>query len=179
MLEGFAWVVTNLPYCDLGELATHLIGLGVRDRCTVALLVRAEWIVPKARRRLVRKHPHFAGAVMLTATPCWVERAQGASPRHNLAWGVGRDAALGRSLAQVCRAGGSRPIAPRAGLAGGVIGGEGVQMPTALASILASGQAGLVAKGAKLTFSRGIINARIEPSQQKPRSFRSGAMEVN
>ena len=89
MLEGFAWVVTNLPYCDLGELATHLIGLGVRDRCTVALLVRAEWIVPKARRRLVRKHPHFAGAVMLTATPCWVERAQGASPRHNLAWGCG------------------------------------------------------------------------------------------
>jgi hypothetical protein len=56
-LEGFAWVVTNLPYTDLEELATHLIGLGVRDRCSVALLVRTEWIVPKARRRLVHEHP--------------------------------------------------------------------------------------------------------------------------
>ena len=26
-LEGFAWAVTNLPYGDLEELATHLIGL--------------------------------------------------------------------------------------------------------------------------------------------------------
>jgi hypothetical protein len=41
-LEGFAWVVTNLPHGDLEELATHLIGLGVRDRCAVALLLRAE-----------------------------------------------------------------------------------------------------------------------------------------
>ena len=54
-LEGF--VVTNLPYGDREELATHLIGLGVRDHCGVALLVRAEWIVPKARRRLVHEHP--------------------------------------------------------------------------------------------------------------------------
>jgi hypothetical protein len=88
-LEGFAWVVTNLPYGDLEELATHLIGLGVRDHCGVALLVRAEWIVPKARRKRVHEHPHFAGAVMLTARPRWVERAQdSASPRHNFAWGV-------------------------------------------------------------------------------------------
>jgi hypothetical protein len=83
-LEGFAWVITNLPYRDLEELATHLIGLGVRDRCDVAPLIRTEWIVPKARRRLVHEHPHFAGAVMLTARPRWVERVQGsASPRHN------------------------------------------------------------------------------------------------
>jgi hypothetical protein len=88
-LEGFAWVVTNLPYSDLEELATHLIGLGVRDRCGVALLVRFEWIVPKARRRLVHEHPHFAGTVMLTTRPRWVERVQdSASPRHSFAWGV-------------------------------------------------------------------------------------------
>ena len=78
-----------MPYSDLEELAAHLIGLGVRDRCSVALLVRTEWIVPKARRRLVHEHPHFAGAVMLTARPRWVERVQdSASPRHNFAWGV-------------------------------------------------------------------------------------------
>jgi hypothetical protein len=75
-LEGFAWVVTNLPYEALEELATHLIDLGARDRCGVALLARAEWIVPKARRKLVHEHPHFAGAAMLTARPRWVERAQ-------------------------------------------------------------------------------------------------------
>jgi hypothetical protein len=84
-LERFAWVVTNLPYTDLEELAAHLIGLGVRDHCGVALLVRAEWIAAKARRRLVHQHPHFAGAVMLTARPRWIERTQdSASPRHNL-----------------------------------------------------------------------------------------------
>ena len=78
-----------MPYGDLEELATHLIGLGVRDRCGVALLVRSEWIVPKARRKLVHEHPHFAGAVMLTARPRWVEGTQdSASPRHNFAWVV-------------------------------------------------------------------------------------------
>lgn len=88
-LEGFAWVVTNLPYSHLEELVPHLVGLGIRDRCGVALLVRAEWVVPKARRRLVHEHPHFAGAVMLTARPRWVERARdSASPRHNFAWAV-------------------------------------------------------------------------------------------
>jgi hypothetical protein len=88
-LEGFAWVVTNLPYRDLEELATHLIGLGVRDRCNVALLVRSEWIVPKARWRLVHEHRHFAGVVMLTTRPRWVDRVRdSASPRHNFAWGV-------------------------------------------------------------------------------------------
>jgi hypothetical protein len=88
-LERFAWVVTNLPYRNLEELATHLIGLGAHDRCSVALLVRSEWIVPKARRKLVHEHAHFAGAVMLTARPRWVERAQySASPRHNFAWAV-------------------------------------------------------------------------------------------
>jgi hypothetical protein len=48
--EGFAWAVTNLLYGDLEELATHLIGLGVRDHCSVALLLRAEWIVPRRAR---------------------------------------------------------------------------------------------------------------------------------
>ena len=88
-LKGFAWVVTNLPYRDLTELTAHLTRLGARDRCGVALLVRAEWLIPKARRRLVHEHPHFAGAVMLTARPRWVERGDDdASPRHNFAWAV-------------------------------------------------------------------------------------------
>ena len=88
-LKGFAWVVTNLPYRDLTELATHLIDLGTRDRCAVALLLRAEWFAAKARRKLVHEHPNFAGAVMLTARPRWVEQTpESKSPRHNFAWGV-------------------------------------------------------------------------------------------
>jgi len=88
-LTGFDWVVTNLPYGDLEELAEILIKLGVRGRCNVALLVRAEWIIPKARRNLVHHHPWFAGAVMLTARPRWVPRERAlASPRHNFAWAV-------------------------------------------------------------------------------------------
>jgi hypothetical protein len=88
-LERFAWVVTNLPYSDLEELGSHLIDLGARDCCNVALLVRSEWIVPKARRKLVHEHAHFAGAVMLATRPRWVERVQdSASPRHNFAWAV-------------------------------------------------------------------------------------------
>jgi hypothetical protein len=75
-LKGFAWVVTNLPYEALEELATHLLDLAARDRCAVALLLRAEWLVPKARHRLVHGHPRFAGAVALTARPRWVEPVQ-------------------------------------------------------------------------------------------------------
>ena len=88
-LAGFAWVVANLPYDALEELATHLINLGARDRCAVALLLRVEWFIPKARAKLVHEHPHFAGAVMLVARPRWVEKTQDSkSPRHNFAWGV-------------------------------------------------------------------------------------------
>jgi len=85
-LAGFAWTITNLPYADLEALATRLIGLGARDGCATALLVRAEWIVPKARRRLVRDHPRFAGVVMLTKRPRWVDRGEArAAPRRSLA----------------------------------------------------------------------------------------------
>jgi hypothetical protein len=85
-LAGFQWVVSNLPYSDLAKLAAHF---GVRDRCGVALLLRAEWFVAKARRELVHEHPHFAGAVMLTTRPRWAERTpESKSPRHNFAWGV-------------------------------------------------------------------------------------------
>ena len=70
-------MVTNLPYEALEELATHLLDLSARDRCAVALLLRAEWLVPKARDRLVHGHPHFAGAVTLTARPRWVAAGAG------------------------------------------------------------------------------------------------------
>ena len=86
-LAGFSWVVTNLPYGDLEELAEILVKLGTRDRCSVALLVRAEWPIAKARHNLIHRHPWFHGLVMLTSRPRWVPREQEtASPRHNFAW---------------------------------------------------------------------------------------------
>ena len=88
-LAGFSWVVTNLPYGDLEELAEILVKLGARDRCNVALLVRAEWPIAKARDNLIHRHPWFHGVVMLTSRPRWVPREQEtASPRHNFAWAI-------------------------------------------------------------------------------------------
>jgi hypothetical protein len=88
-LTGFSWVVTNLPYGDLEELAEILVKLGTRDHCNVALLVRAEWPIAKARRNLIHQHPWFHGVVILTTRPRWVERTQDSkSPRHNFAWAI-------------------------------------------------------------------------------------------
>jgi hypothetical protein len=88
-LAGFSWVVTNLPYGDLKELAEILVKLGTQDRCNVALLVRAEWPIAKARRSLIHSHPWFHGIVMLTSRPRWVERTKDSeSPRHNFCWCV-------------------------------------------------------------------------------------------
>ena len=70
-------MVTNLPYGDLEELAEILVKLGTRDRCNVALLVRAEWPIAKARLNLIYTHPWFHGIVQLTSRPRWVERDEG------------------------------------------------------------------------------------------------------
>jgi hypothetical protein len=86
-LRGFKFVITNLPYREQDELAAHLVKLGAHDGCGIALLTRAEWIVARARRKLVHEHPNFAGVVQLTATPRWTEVSI-ASPRHNFIWAV-------------------------------------------------------------------------------------------
>ena len=80
-------MVTNLPYGDLEELAEILVKLGTRDRCGVALLVRAEWPIAIARRNLIHSHPWFHGIVQLTSRPRWVERTKDSwSPRHDFCW---------------------------------------------------------------------------------------------
>jgi hypothetical protein len=86
-LTWYDWVITNLPYGDLEELAEILVKLGTRDECSIALLVRAEWPIAKARRNLIHEHPWFHGLVQLTSRPRWIPREQEtASPRHNFAW---------------------------------------------------------------------------------------------
>ena len=86
-LRGFRFVVTNLPYREQDELAAHLVALGARDGCSIALLTRAEWITARARRDLVHEHRNFAGVLHLTSRPRWSEIAI-ASPRHNFIWAV-------------------------------------------------------------------------------------------
>ncbi len=86
-LKGFKFVVTNLPYRDQDQLGAHLVALGARDGCGVALLTRAEWIVARKRRSLVHKHPNFTGVLHLTSRPRWSEDRI-ASPRHNFIWAV-------------------------------------------------------------------------------------------
>ena len=86
-LEGFDWIISNLPYSHMTELATRLTDLGARDRCNMALIVRNGWLPPKARRKLIHEHPHFAGAVMMTKRPHWAAD-RGKGPRHDFAWCV-------------------------------------------------------------------------------------------
>ena len=86
-LKGFKFVITNLPYREQDELAAHLIRLGARDGCSIALLTRAEWIAAGKRRKLIHEHPNFAGVLHLTSRPRWSEISI-ASPRHNFVWAV-------------------------------------------------------------------------------------------
>jgi hypothetical protein len=86
-LRGFKWAVTNLPYQQQNALGAHLVELGARDGCSIALLTRAEWISARARRQLVHTNPNFAGELHLTSRPRWSE-IRVASPRHNFIWAV-------------------------------------------------------------------------------------------
>ena len=92
-LDGFKFVITNLPYRDQDRLGAHLVALGARDGCSVALLTRAEWILARKRRALVHEHPNFAGALHLTSRPRWTPKKPGdKSPRHNFLWCVWQSA---------------------------------------------------------------------------------------
>jgi hypothetical protein len=86
-LRGFQWAISNLPYREQDALAAHLVALGARDGCSIALLTRAEWMVAGKRRSLVHEHPNFAGVLHLTSRPRWSE-INLASPRHNFIWAI-------------------------------------------------------------------------------------------
>jgi hypothetical protein len=87
-LTGFEWVVTNPPFSKLDERVGHLLRLCVRDGCNLALLLRQEWTAPEKRRALIHDNPNFAGMVVLTARPRWIEDRSKDSPRHHFVWCV-------------------------------------------------------------------------------------------
>jgi hypothetical protein len=91
-LDGFAWVVTNLPYSDPpgrpryhDELARHLIELAATAQCGVALLVRNDASTALGRRPLLHGCATFAGKIELWR-PIWVEGPVKAAPQHPFCW---------------------------------------------------------------------------------------------
>ena len=86
-LQGFRWLIANFPYNEQDELAAHLVALGARDGCNIALLTRSEWFLAGKRRALVHQNRNFAGVVFLTSRPRWSE-INLASPRHNFIWAI-------------------------------------------------------------------------------------------
>jgi hypothetical protein len=86
-LAEFDWVITNPPFTQLDQRIGHLLHLCVRDGCGLALLLRMEWIAPAKRGVLIHDNANFAGFIVLTKRPRWVEEP-GESPRHHFVWGI-------------------------------------------------------------------------------------------
>jgi hypothetical protein len=87
-LAAFAWLITNPPFSKLDERVERLLRLCVRDGCNLALLLRQEWTAPEKRRALIHDNPNFAGVIVLTARPRWIEDRSKDAPRHHFLWGV-------------------------------------------------------------------------------------------
>jgi hypothetical protein len=87
-LAGFDWVVTNPPFSKLDERVERLLRLCVRDGCNLALLLRQEWTAPEKRAALIHNNPNFAGVIVLTARPRWIDDRSKDSPRHHFVWAV-------------------------------------------------------------------------------------------
>jgi hypothetical protein len=100
-LDGYRFLITNLPYAEQNDMLRHLLPIAARDGCFVATLARSEWRSAKDRRALVHSNPRFFGEAALTRRPVWVRPAT-KSPRHWFSWFVwspeprpeGRDAFL-------------------------------------------------------------------------------------
>ena len=96
-LAGYDWVVSNLPYESLTELTAHRPASQRATRCGVALIVRSQWLVPKARAKLnsqasaLRRRSDDDQAAALG-------RRRRKRPQHRLVVRMERDAARRRRL---------------------------------------------------------------------------------
>ena len=77
------WVVTNLPFRGQDELMAHL--LHVYPRAKHAYLVRANYLAPARRGEIIHSNPRFAGSIVISKRPRWVEGSKG-SPAVDYCW---------------------------------------------------------------------------------------------
>jgi len=79
-------IITNPPYGDLAEkFIRHALDLCKLRLGAVIMLLRHEYDCAVGRSDIFDKHPAFAGRVILTSRPRWIEGSKG-SPRHNYSW---------------------------------------------------------------------------------------------
>ena len=69
------WVVTNLPFADQDRLMTHL--LAIYPYARHAYLVRAAYLAPAKREGLIHTNPRFAGSIVISKRPRWIENSKG------------------------------------------------------------------------------------------------------
>ena len=77
------WVVSNLPFADQDRLMAHL--LRVYPQARHAYLVRANYLAPATRGGIIHNNPRFAGSIVISKRPRWVEGSKG-SPAVDYSW---------------------------------------------------------------------------------------------
>ena len=88
-IEAFAgdidvdWVCTNLPFGKQDTLMAHLLDAYPRQKH--AYLVRSAFIAPAKRDTLIHNNPRFAGSIVLSKRPRWIENSSG-SPAVDYSW---------------------------------------------------------------------------------------------
>ena len=77
------WVVTNLPFRGQDDLMAHL--LAIYPQARHAYLVRSAFIAPAKRGALIHNNPRFAGSIVISKRPRWIENSSG-SPAVDYSW---------------------------------------------------------------------------------------------
>ena len=77
------WVVTNLPFRGQDDLMAHL--LNVYPYARHAYLVRSAYLAPAKRDALIHNNPRFAGSIVISKRPRWIENSKG-SPAVDHSW---------------------------------------------------------------------------------------------
>ena len=77
------WVVSNLPFADQDRLMAHL--LRVYPQARHAYLVRANYLAPATRGGIIHNNPRFAGSIVISKRPRWIEGSAG-SPAVDYSW---------------------------------------------------------------------------------------------
>jgi hypothetical protein len=86
-VSRYSWLITNFPYKLQDEVLRQLLPIAARDGCGVAILTRHQWLCAQRRRDIVHEHPNFAGQIVLTSRPVWIEGTRGGA-KEDYAWCV-------------------------------------------------------------------------------------------